>query len=67
MTDLDRAWAAINALGGTNPTDQESIHWYCRGIDDALKEIEKLGGRDPLTLPTYNSNQPHTAPRHEQS
>lgn len=49
-TDLDRAWEAINALGGVDDDNT-----YARGFNDAiglaLIEIEKLGGRDPCTLP----------------
>lgn len=46
MTDLDRAWEAINVLGGVPANEYE------RGFNDAigraLDEIEKLGGKDPL-------------------
>jgi hypothetical protein len=45
--DLDRAWAAVNAIGG----DWDSSEWD-RGanwaLDRALLAIEELGGKDPL-------------------
>jgi hypothetical protein len=45
-SDLDRAWRAVDALGGTHATDKRE--WGV-GYDEALAlacaEIEKLGGR----------------------
>jgi hypothetical protein len=45
--DLDRAWAAVNAIGG----HCDSSEWH-RGanwaLDRALLAIEELGGKDPL-------------------
>jgi hypothetical protein len=49
--DLDRAWAAVNAIGG----DWDSGEWD-RGanwaLDRALLAIEELGGKDPLVRQT---------------
>lgn len=46
MSDLDKAWAAVNALGGTfYPLDAGS-RGYKRALDDAIAAIERLGGRD---------------------
>lgn len=45
--DLDRAWAAINAIGG----DWHSSEWDAGAdwaLDRALLAIEELGGKDPL-------------------
>ena len=47
ITDLDRAWEAVNALGGTGSGERHAGHEEALG--QALDEIEKLGGRDPLT------------------
>jgi hypothetical protein len=42
---LDRAWEAINALGGSGSTPEELAFVYA--IERALDEIEALGGMDP--------------------
>lgn len=46
LTLLDKAWEAVNAIGGADTADD-----YSRGInaavDQALLEIEKLGGMQP--------------------
>ena len=45
--DLDRAWAAVNAIGG----DWHSSEWDAGAnwaLDRALLAIEELGGRDPM-------------------
>lgn len=48
-TNLDRAWRAVDALGGTYPETDAYECGYAAGhskaLDDALAEIEKLGGR----------------------
>jgi hypothetical protein len=44
---LDKAWENVNALGGDDSSPNDG--GYCLAIDRALREIEKLGGRDPLT------------------
>jgi hypothetical protein len=45
-TSLDKAWRAVDALGGTHATDKRE---WGEGYDEALTlacaEIEKLGGR----------------------
>jgi len=51
VTDLDRAWRAVDALGGTWPKPlDERAEGYQDGYREALNEacaaIEKLGGRD---------------------
>lgn len=45
ITPLDLAWEAINALAGVPSTEAEAD--YCRAINDALDQIEALGGEDP--------------------
>lgn len=50
-SDLDRAWRAVDALGGTWPlqTDpyEKGYHaGYADALNDAVAAIEKLGGRD---------------------
>jgi hypothetical protein len=48
---MDSAYEAINALGGIGVPIGLSQEWgdgYCEAISDALRIIEKLGGRDPL-------------------
>lgn len=43
---IDQVWRAVDVLGAPDTactTDEERA--YCRAIGDALKEIEKLGGR----------------------
>ena len=46
ITALDRAWSAINALGGTYAPNDLAGEGYCNAIDDALAELEKLGATD---------------------
>lgn len=49
MRDLDKAWAAVNALGGYVDTPIGQFErGYGEALDAALGEIEKLGGMDPL-------------------
>jgi hypothetical protein len=48
ISTLDLAWEAVNALGGMlAPNDGPIRHSYHAAINDALAEIEKLGGKDP--------------------
>jgi hypothetical protein len=47
MSELDRAWEAVNALGGWVSDNDISGQGYNDAISAALKEIEKLGGMDP--------------------
>lgn len=45
---IDLLWESVNALGGVfDPKDDEQ-RGFCTAIDKALKEIERLGGKDPL-------------------
>lgn len=50
VTDLDRAWRAVDALGGTHQMQSDYQRGYGHGYDQALKlaceAIENLGGRD---------------------
>jgi hypothetical protein len=48
---LNEAYEQINALGGTcGPgTDQRYWEGYDEALGDALRIIERLGGKDPLT------------------
>jgi hypothetical protein len=46
---LDVAWHEVNALGGVPCCSHD--HVYNAAIKDALRVIERLGGRDPLTGP----------------
>ena len=46
---LDRAWAAVNALGGVASSSYE--RGFVDAIGKALEEIERLGGEDPLSKP----------------
>jgi len=50
-TDLDRAWRAVDALGGTWPEprddyDKGFAKGYNLALNAACEAIEKLGGRD---------------------
>lgn len=50
-SDLDRAWRAVDALGGawppeTDPYERGYQAGYNDALDDACKAIEALGGRD---------------------
>lgn len=51
MTDLDRAWEAINGMAKPG----RNLSTYEDGWNDALAGalgiVEALGGRDPCTLP----------------
>lgn len=49
MSDLDKAWEAINALGGWVSDNDIRGLGYNDAIEKALAEIEKLGGADPVT------------------
>lgn len=43
---LDQAWAAVNVLGAPDTACRNAEDLaYCAAINDALAEIEKLGGR----------------------
>ena len=44
---LDRAWLAVNALGGMDNFSSTYDTAYNKAIDDALREIEQAGGMDP--------------------
>jgi hypothetical protein len=48
MSELDKAWQEINALGGHVAPDDDHGLGYIKAIGDALDIIEKLGGKDPL-------------------
>src|SRR3972149_5785356 len=47
--DLDKAWEAVNALGGYAVEENPYEAGYMDAIKAALDRIEKLGGADPLT------------------
>jgi hypothetical protein len=46
---LNEAYEQINALGGTCGPDQRYWEGYDEALGDALRIIERLGGRDPLS------------------
>lgn len=48
ITNLDLAWEAVNALGGTGEQDNSYDQGHVDAIAKALEAIEKLGGEDPL-------------------
>ena len=48
MNELDKAWEAINALGGWVADSDVAGKGYNDAISAALNEIEKLGGMDPV-------------------
>lgn len=53
--DLDRAWAAVNAIGG----EWHSSEWDAGAnwaLDRALLAIEELGGKDPLVRQAQGSS-----------
>lgn len=46
---LNGVWSAVNVLGAPDSAcTTDSERGYCQAIGDALAEIEKLGGRDPI-------------------
>ena len=45
-TALDKAWAEINALGGTFAADDLAAKGFCEAIDKALAILERLGATD---------------------
>lgn len=47
---IDLAWAEINSLRLVFNDDWLRQEHYNEAVDDALEIIEKLGGRDPLTI-----------------
>lgn len=56
IPQIDLAWEAVNALGGTASTPIEEA--YVDAISKALDAIEKLGGKDPLPQRRAEAQQP---------
>jgi hypothetical protein len=48
MKEIDQAWEAINALAGWVADSDIAGQSYNAAILAALKEIEKIGGMDPI-------------------
>lgn len=46
--DLDALWAAVYSLGGAARPGDLYDAGYNQAIDDALRQIEKAGGRDTI-------------------